>query len=62
MERMMEGMMDQKIQAVNKQLDAFELRVLERPTPTMDLSSFQSELANIRADVDAILATPTVEP
>uniref|UniRef100_M1DPJ8 Integrase core domain containing protein n=1 Tax=Solanum tuberosum TaxID=4113 RepID=M1DPJ8_SOLTU len=62
MERRMEGMMDRKIQAVNKRLDAFELRFLERPAPTINLSSFQSELASLRADVDAILATPTVEP
>uniref|UniRef100_M1DIL4 Integrase core domain containing protein n=1 Tax=Solanum tuberosum TaxID=4113 RepID=M1DIL4_SOLTU len=58
----MEGMMDRKIQAVKKHLDAFELRVLERPAPTIDLSSFQSELASLWADVDAILATRTVEP
>uniref|UniRef100_M1DWW6 Integrase core domain containing protein n=1 Tax=Solanum tuberosum TaxID=4113 RepID=M1DWW6_SOLTU len=58
----MEGMMDRKIQAVNKHLEAFELRVLERPDWTIDLSSFQSELASLRADVDPILATPTVEP
>uniref|UniRef100_M1DSQ8 Integrase core domain containing protein n=1 Tax=Solanum tuberosum TaxID=4113 RepID=M1DSQ8_SOLTU len=62
MERRMEGMMDRKIQAVNKNLDAFELRVLERPSPTIDLSFFQSELASLRANVDVILATPTVEP
>uniref|UniRef100_M1DK22 Integrase core domain containing protein n=1 Tax=Solanum tuberosum TaxID=4113 RepID=M1DK22_SOLTU len=58
----MEGMMDRKVQTVNKRLDAFELRVLERPAPTIDLSSFQSELASLRADVHAIIATPTVEP
>jgi len=38
------------------------LRVLERPTPITDLSSFRIELASLRADVDAILATPAVEP
>uniref|UniRef100_M1DGQ6 Integrase core domain containing protein n=1 Tax=Solanum tuberosum TaxID=4113 RepID=M1DGQ6_SOLTU len=58
----MEGMMDRKIQAINKRLDSFELGVLERPTPTIDLSSFEAELATLRADVDAILATPTIEP
>ncbi|KAG5610279.1 hypothetical protein H5410_021560 [Solanum commersonii] len=62
MEQRMEGMMDRKIQAVNKHLDAFELRVLERPTPTINLSSFQTKLASLRANVDAILTTPTVEP
>ena len=29
MEHRIEGMMDQKVQAINKRLDAFELRVLE---------------------------------
>uniref|UniRef100_M1DV43 Integrase core domain containing protein n=1 Tax=Solanum tuberosum TaxID=4113 RepID=M1DV43_SOLTU len=58
----MEGMMDRKVHAVNKHLDAFELRVLDRPAPIIDLSSFQSELASHRAKVHAILATPTVEP
>ncbi|KAG5585436.1 hypothetical protein H5410_045870 [Solanum commersonii] len=51
-----------EVQAVNKCLDAFELRVLERSTPIVDLSSLQSELECLRADVDAILATPTIEP
>uniref|UniRef100_M1DI10 Integrase core domain containing protein n=1 Tax=Solanum tuberosum TaxID=4113 RepID=M1DI10_SOLTU len=62
MERRMEDMMDWKIQAVNKCLDAFELRVLKRPAPTIDLSSFEVELASLWADVDAILATPIVDP
>uniref|UniRef100_M1DDF7 Integrase core domain containing protein n=1 Tax=Solanum tuberosum TaxID=4113 RepID=M1DDF7_SOLTU len=62
LERRMESMMDQKVQAVNKRLDAFDLRVLERSAMTTDLSSFRSELASLRADVDAILATPAVEP
>uniref|UniRef100_M1D9C2 Integrase core domain containing protein n=1 Tax=Solanum tuberosum TaxID=4113 RepID=M1D9C2_SOLTU len=39
MERRMEGMMDRKVQAVNKRLDAFELRILERSAPTIDLSA-----------------------
>uniref|UniRef100_M1DXJ9 Integrase core domain containing protein n=1 Tax=Solanum tuberosum TaxID=4113 RepID=M1DXJ9_SOLTU len=33
-EQMMEQMMDQKVQAVHKHLDAFELRVLESPPET----------------------------
>uniref|UniRef100_M1DZH1 Integrase core domain containing protein n=2 Tax=Solanum tuberosum TaxID=4113 RepID=M1DZH1_SOLTU len=61
-ERRMEGMMNRKIQDANKRLDAFELRVLERPDPTIDLSSFQFELASLRDDVHAILATPTIDP
>ena len=54
--------MDRKIQAINMCLDDFELRFLERPAPTRDLSFFQSKLASLRAEVDTILATPTVEP
>uniref|UniRef100_M1DDK9 Integrase core domain containing protein n=1 Tax=Solanum tuberosum TaxID=4113 RepID=M1DDK9_SOLTU len=57
----MEGMMDRKVQAVNKRLDAFELRVLERSAPATDLSSLQADLASLRTDVDAILAAPSVE-
>uniref|UniRef100_M1DXW5 Integrase core domain containing protein n=1 Tax=Solanum tuberosum TaxID=4113 RepID=M1DXW5_SOLTU len=58
----MEGMMDRKVQAVNKRLDAFEVRVLERSAPAIDLSALQDELASLRTDVDAILSTHTVEP
>uniref|UniRef100_M1DSH9 Integrase core domain containing protein n=1 Tax=Solanum tuberosum TaxID=4113 RepID=M1DSH9_SOLTU len=58
----MEAKIDQKVQAVHKRLDAFELRVLERPAPTTDMSYFQTELASLQADVDAILDTPAVEP
>ncbi|KAG5606313.1 hypothetical protein H5410_027805 [Solanum commersonii] len=41
MERRMENMMDRKVQAVNKRLDAFELRFLERPALAKDLSFFR---------------------
>uniref|UniRef100_M1DVI5 Integrase core domain containing protein n=1 Tax=Solanum tuberosum TaxID=4113 RepID=M1DVI5_SOLTU len=61
MERRMEGMMDRKVQAVNKRLDVFELRVLERSAPTPYLSASQADLASLRTDVDAILAAPSVE-
>uniref|UniRef100_M1DF00 Integrase core domain containing protein n=1 Tax=Solanum tuberosum TaxID=4113 RepID=M1DF00_SOLTU len=60
-ERRMEGMMDRKVQAVNKRLDAFELRVLERSALATDLSALQADLASLRTDVDAILAAPSVE-
>uniref|UniRef100_M1DYU8 Integrase core domain containing protein n=1 Tax=Solanum tuberosum TaxID=4113 RepID=M1DYU8_SOLTU len=62
MERRIEGMMDQKVQAVNKRLDAFELRILERSAPAIDIFALQAELASLRTDVDAILATPSVKP
>uniref|UniRef100_M1DX87 Integrase core domain containing protein n=1 Tax=Solanum tuberosum TaxID=4113 RepID=M1DX87_SOLTU len=61
-ESRMEAKMDQKVQAVHKRLDAFELIVLERPVPTTDISSFWTELASLRADVHAILAIPAAEP
>uniref|UniRef100_M1DYJ6 Integrase core domain containing protein n=1 Tax=Solanum tuberosum TaxID=4113 RepID=M1DYJ6_SOLTU len=61
MERRMEGMIDQKVEAVNKRLDAFELRVLERSAPATDLSALQADLASLRTDLDAILAAPAVE-
>ena len=61
MERRMEGMMDRKVLAVNKWLDAFELRVLERSAPATDLSALQAAIASLRTDVDAILAAPSVE-
>uniref|UniRef100_M1DN81 Gag-pol polyprotein n=1 Tax=Solanum tuberosum TaxID=4113 RepID=M1DN81_SOLTU len=51
MERRMEAMMDRKGQAVNKRLDAFELRVLERSAPAIDLSTLQANLASLRTDI-----------
>uniref|UniRef100_M1DNE5 Integrase core domain containing protein n=1 Tax=Solanum tuberosum TaxID=4113 RepID=M1DNE5_SOLTU len=57
----MEGMMDRKVQAINKRLDAFELRVLKRSASSIDLSALQADLASLRTDVNAILTTPSVE-
>uniref|UniRef100_M1DF13 Integrase core domain containing protein n=1 Tax=Solanum tuberosum TaxID=4113 RepID=M1DF13_SOLTU len=62
MERRMEGMMDRKVQAVNKRLDAFELRILERSVPAINLSALQVDLDCLQIDVDAILAAPSVDP
>ncbi|KAK4713471.1 hypothetical protein R3W88_019378 [Solanum pinnatisectum] len=62
MEQRMEHMMDQKVQAIHKHLDAFELRVLKRPTPTTYVSSFQTELASLWADLNTLLAAPETEP
>ncbi|XP_027771477.1 uncharacterized protein LOC114076530 [Solanum pennellii] len=44
-----------QILAVHQRLDAFELRVLARPAPTIDLTTLQAAVASLRADVDAIL-------
>uniref|UniRef100_M1DMW6 Integrase core domain containing protein n=1 Tax=Solanum tuberosum TaxID=4113 RepID=M1DMW6_SOLTU len=52
----MERMMDAMVQEVHKRLDTFELRVLERPGSTVDITTFQMELYRLRSDVDAFLA------
>lgn len=59
---MMWQMMDWKIQAVHKHLDAFELRVLESLAPAIDVSTFQMELASLCADVVALLAPSEPAP
>lgn len=43
------------IQAVHQCLDAFELRVFVRPTPTIYLTILQADMVSKRADVDVIL-------
>uniref|UniRef100_M1DH42 Integrase core domain containing protein n=1 Tax=Solanum tuberosum TaxID=4113 RepID=M1DH42_SOLTU len=58
----MEQMMDHKVQAIHQRLDAFKLRISEQPAPTIDVSSFQTELASLRDDLDALLAPPKTEP
>ena len=44
-----------KIAEVHQRLDAFELRVLARPAPRVDVSTLQAEVDNLRADIDTIL-------
>ena len=47
---------------VNQRLDAFELQVLECPTPTIYLTTLQEALSSLRADVDKILERRGPEP
>uniref|UniRef100_M1E0X8 Integrase core domain containing protein n=1 Tax=Solanum tuberosum TaxID=4113 RepID=M1E0X8_SOLTU len=61
-EQLMEQMMDCKVQAVHQLLDAFELRVLEQPAPSTNVSAFRKELASLRADLDILLARPETKP
>uniref|UniRef100_M1DK04 Integrase core domain containing protein n=1 Tax=Solanum tuberosum TaxID=4113 RepID=M1DK04_SOLTU len=61
-EARMEKMMERKIQAVHKRLNAFEFIVLERSTPTIDVTTFQIELATLCADVDPLLAPDKFVP
>ena len=61
--------MQRKISEVNQRLDAFELRVLARPSPPVDVSTLQAAVDSLRADIDTILEArvpeseaPSVDP
>ena len=54
-ERKMVQFIEWKIAEVNQHLDAFELRVLARPAPPVDVSTLQAAVDNLRADIDTIL-------
>ena len=58
-----------KIAEVHQRLDAFELRVLARPSPQVDVSTLQAAVDSLRADIDMILEArvpeseaPSAEP
>ena len=60
---------ERKIAEVHQRLDAFELCVLDRPVPPVDVSTLQAAIDNLRADIDTILdarvsesEAPSVEP
>ena len=55
LERKMMHFTEQKIAEVNQRLDAFELRVLARPAPSVDVSTLQAAVDSLRADIDTIL-------
>ena len=44
-----------KIAEVHQRLDAFELRVLARPAPPVDMSNLQATVDSLRVDIDTIL-------
>ena len=44
-----------KIRALHQRLDAFDLRVIERPSPTIDLITLQEVVASLRADITTYL-------
>lgn len=46
---------EKNISMVHKCVNAFELRVLSRPTPTIDLTALQEDVQNLWADGDSIL-------
>ena len=64
-----EEFIERKIAEVNQRLDAFELRVLARPAPPVDVSTLQAAVDSLREDIDTILEArvpeskaPSVEP
>ena len=65
----MQQFTERKIAEVNQRLETFELRVLARPAPPVDVSTLQAAVDNLRADIDTILEArvseseaPSVEP
>ena len=60
---------ERKIAEVHQHLDAFELRMLARPSPSVDMSTIEAAVDSLRADIDTILEArmpeseaPSVEP
>ena len=55
LERKMVLFTEHKIVEVHQRLDAFELRVLARPAPPVDMSTLQTAVDSLYADIDTIL-------
>ena len=55
LERKMVQFTEQKITEVNQRLNAFELRVLARPSPPVDVSTLEDSIDSRRADINTIL-------
>ena len=60
---------ERKIAEVHQRLDAFELRVLARPAPLVDVLTLQAAVDSLCADIDTLLEArvpefkaPPVEP
>ena len=52
---------EREIAEVNQRLDAFELRVLARPAPPVDVSTLQVPVDILRIDIDTILEARVLE-
>ena len=50
-----------KIVEVHQHLDAFELWVLARPAPPVDVSTLQAAIDSLLADIDTILEARVIE-
>ena len=55
LERKMVQYTERKIAEVNQRLDSFELRVLVRLPPPVDVSTLQGVVDSLRANIDTIL-------
>ena len=62
LEKKMMQFTERKIAEVNQRLEAFELRVLSRPSPPVDVSTLQAAFNSFRADIDRILEARVPEP
>ena len=61
LERKMVQYTKRKIAEVHQRLDAFELRVLDRPSPPVDVSTLRVAVDSLRADIDTILESRVPE-
>ncbi|KAK4729576.1 hypothetical protein R3W88_022564 [Solanum pinnatisectum] len=61
-EQQMEHIVNCEVLCLSSWLDAFELRVLERLAPTVDVTTLQKEIESLRPDVTVLLAPPKTEP
>ena len=61
LERRMVQHTERKIAEVHQCLDTFELRVLARPAPQVDVSTLQAAVDSFRADIDMILKSRVPE-
>ena len=55
LERRMVKHPERKIAEVHQRLDAFELRVLARPAPPVEVSTLQAVVDSVRANINTIL-------
>uniref|UniRef100_M1DEL4 Integrase core domain containing protein n=1 Tax=Solanum tuberosum TaxID=4113 RepID=M1DEL4_SOLTU len=62
MDRRMETIIEQKVQAIHNGPNAFKFRVLARPDPVTNLSSIRTELDSLQANLDAIITPPIDKP
>ena len=62
LERKMMQFTEWKIAEVKQRLHAFELRVLARQAPPVDVSNLQAEVDSLREEIDMILEARVPEP